>query len=311
MLHRQRWFGALDILTNYGKVLETVSFYTIRQYSDNVFRIIRYQSVPLRGFSHGVKGSERTNEEKLEESRLRAQRTIVEIALCNHWDYFVTLTVSPDHFNRYELLPIWSKLSQWFRDQRKQLGYENLSYMLVPERHEDGAWHFHGFMSGIPDHALSLFVSGIHPQRLCNGVYLNWRDLSVKFGYCSLDPVRDQVCSAFYCSKYFTKDRFRNVTEIGSHMYYVSRGLLRAQTVGYCYESKLLFDNSIEHKSVFCDVGWLLDVDCLSVISELDDICYIALDPSVSKVVVVEPDFEQMSIDGFPLSTFYSPYSAG
>lgn len=288
-----------------------MSFYTIRQYSDNVFRTIRYQSVPLRGFSHGVKGSERSNDEKLEESRLRAQRTIVEIALCNHWDYFVTLTVSPDNFNRYDLEPIWLKLSQWFRDQRKQFGYENLSYMLVPEKHGDGAWHFHGFMSGIPDHALSRFVRGIHPLRLVDGDYLNWRELSAKFGFCSLDPVRDQVRSAFYCSKYFTKDRFRNVTKIGSHMYYVSRGLFRAQTVGYCYEPKPLFENSIDHKSVFCDVGWLLDVDCLSVISELDDVCYISLDPSVSKVLVVEPDFEQMSIDGFPLSSFYSPYSAG
>ena len=166
MLHHPRWIGALDILTNYGKVLETVSFYTIRQYSDYIFRIIRYPSVPLRGHSHGVKGSERSNEEKLEESRIRAQRTIIEIALCNHWDYFVTFTISPDRFNRHDLHSIWLKLSQWFRDQRKQLGYEDLSYMLVPEKHADGAWHFHGFMSGIPDHALSRFVRGIHPQRL-------------------------------------------------------------------------------------------------------------------------------------------------
>lgn len=285
-----------------------MSFYTIRQYSDNVFRTIRYSSVPLRGFSHGVKVSERSNEEKLEASRLRAQRTIIEIALCNHWDYFVTFTISPDRFNRFDLDSIWGRMSQWFRDQRKQLCYENLSYMLVPEKHADGAWHFHGFMSGIPDHALSFFVSGIHPQHLCNGVYLNWRDLSAKFGFCSLDPVRDQVRSAFYCSKYFTKDRFRNVTEIGSHMYYVSRGLLRAQTVGYCYESKPFFDNSIEHKSVFCDVGWLLGVDVLTVITELDDYCCVALDPDIKTVTVVEPDFEQLSIDGFPLSRFYNPY---
>lgn len=285
-----------------------MSFYTIRQYSDNVFRTIKYPSVPLRGFSHGVKGSERSNEEKLEESRLRAQRTIVEIALCNHWDFFVTLTVSPDKFNRYDLPSIWVHMAQWFRDQRKKLGYENLSYMLVPERHVDGAWHFHGFMSGIPDYAFSRFVPGIHPQYLVDGNYLNWPDLSFKFGFCSFDPVRDQVRSAFYCSKYFTKDRFRNVTEIGSHMYYVSRGLLRAQTVGYCYESKPLFDNSIDHKSVFCDVGWLLGVDCLSVIGELDDICFVALDSSVSSVTVIEPDFEQLFIDGFPLSRFYNPY---
>lgn len=289
-----------------------MSFYSISQYSDNVFRTVRYSRPPVRGFSSGVKVGERSNDEKLEQSRIRARRTIIELALCNKWDYFVTFTISKEHFDRYELFPIVNTLTQWLRDQRKQVGYEKLAYILVPEKHKDGAWHFHGFMSGIPVDALSYFVRGIHPDDLVDGNYLNWRYLSARFGYCSLDPVRDQVRSAFYCSKYFTKDAFRNVTQIGSHMYYCSRGLLRAVPVGWCYESKPLFDNPIEHRTPFCDVGWMIDYDALLVISNLDDINAEALFPDQeNRVGAIEPDFEQMHLSGFPLSSFYSPYSAG
>lgn len=286
-----------------------MSFYSISQYSDNVFRTVRYTRPPVRGFSSGVAKQERTNEEKLEQSRIRARKTIIELALCNKWDYFVTFTISPEYFDRYELFPIVNTLTQWLRDQRKKVGYEKLAYILVPEKHEDGAWHFHGFMSGVSADALSLFVRGIHPLKLCNGVYLNWRDLSAKFGYCSLDPVRDQVKASFYCSKYFTKDILRNVSEIGRHMYYCSRGLLRSVPVGWCYESKSLFDNSIEHKTPFCDVGWMIGYDALLVISNLDDINAEAFFPDQdNRPGPIEPDWEQLNINGFPLSKFYSPY---
>lgn len=289
-----------------------MSFYSVSQYSDNVFRTVRYTRPPVRGFSSGVKLADRTNDEKLEQSRIRARRTIIELALCNKWDYFVTFTISPEYFNRYELFPIVNTLTQWFRDQRKQVGYEKISYMLVPEKHADGAWHFHGFMSGIPSDALSPFVRGIHPLHLVESDYLNWRDLSAKFGWCSLGPVRDPVSCAFYCSEYFSKDAFRNVTEIGSHMYYCSRGLSRAQTVGWCYDSKPLFDNCIEHHTPFCSCGWMIDYDALLVISNLDDINAEALFPDQdNRVGEIEPDFEQMHLDGFPLSSFINPYSAG
>lgn len=286
-----------------------MSFTAVKQYSDNVFRVMRYARPPVRGFSSGVKVGERTNEEKLDQSRIRARSTIIELALCNKWDYFITFTVSPDNFNRYELFPIARFLTQWLRDQRKQVGYEKLAYILVPEKHADGAWHFHGFMSGIPDCALSPFVRGIHPLDLVEGNYLNWGDLSARIGYCSLDPVRDQIRASFYCSKYFTKDILRNVSEVGCHMYYCSRGLLRAVPVGWCYESNSLFDNAIEHKTPFCDVGWMIHCDALLVLSNLDDINADALFPDQdNRVGAVEPDFEQMYINGFPLSTFYSPY---
>lgn len=284
-----------------------MSFYSVKEYSSVCYRTIRFPNMPYHAGPGGVKVKDRINDEKLEQSRIRARRTILEIALCNDWDFFVSFTVSPDNFDRYELFPIQNTLTQWFRDQRKKLGYENLAYALVPEKHEDGAWHLHGFMSGIPDSALSDFVPGIHPQKLVDKGYLNWGDLSYKFGFCSLGVLRDPIRAAFYCCTYFSKDAMKNVTAVGAHMYICSQGLRRCQQLGFSYGTNLVLDAQIQHNGIFCDVGWFFGTehvyyDCL------DDWCTSPLFDVPNVVGEIEADYEQCRIPDFPISSFYSPY---
>lgn len=289
-----------------------MAFYTVKTYNEKVSKVCKFALPPLRGFSSGKSKQEWSNDEKLEQSRIRARRTIIELALCNDWSYFITITASPDNFNRYDLFPIINTLTQWFRDQRKRPGFECLDYLLVPERHEDGAWHFHGFVSGVPDWALSDFVRGIHPRDLVEGGYKNWPMLSAKIGFCSLDPVRDQIRSAFYCAKYFTKDRFRNVTDVGSHMYYCSRGLKRSETLGYTYDENLFLNRQLTHQTPFCEVGWAF-CGPWSFVGVIDDWCVIPLDdelPLEDPPDQMEPEWEQLFIHDFDLSKYKSPYSA-
>lgn len=74
----------------------------------------------------------------------RAKARVREIALANDFQYFVTLTLDPAKINRYDAKTVVRKLSQWADNQARRHG---LRYVLVPERHKDGAIHFHGFMS--------------------------------------------------------------------------------------------------------------------------------------------------------------------
>ena len=82
--------------------------------------------------------------EDLERSRRRARGRVRRLALANDFRWFVTLTLDPAKIDRYDPQEVVRKLSQWCSNQVKRRG---MKYILVPERHKDGALHFHGFFN--------------------------------------------------------------------------------------------------------------------------------------------------------------------
>lgn len=58
--------------------------------------------------------------------------------------YFVTYTLAPDKVDRYSEQEIYKKIRSWLMNNVNRRG---LQYILVPEKHKDGAWHFHGFVN--------------------------------------------------------------------------------------------------------------------------------------------------------------------
>lgn len=78
----------------------------------------------------------------------RAKQTLRDLALCNNMRYFVTLTLDPSLIDRHDMTEITRKLNNWCSNQVQRNG---LAYILVPERHKDGAVHFHGFVNGAVD----------------------------------------------------------------------------------------------------------------------------------------------------------------
>src|SRR5690606_10827465 len=78
-------------------------------------------------------------------SLARSRRTIFDYALCNDFDLFVTFTFDPRKVNRYDMAATYVKMQSWLaRHQRKQLEKQDtFRYIIVPEKHKDGAIHFH------------------------------------------------------------------------------------------------------------------------------------------------------------------------
>lgn len=74
----------------------------------------------------------------------RAKQKLRDLALCNGMRYFVTLTLDPAVIDRYDMREITRRLNAWCSNQVQRCG---LAYVLVPERHRDGAVHFHGFVN--------------------------------------------------------------------------------------------------------------------------------------------------------------------
>lgn len=72
----------------------------------------------------------------------RARAALRDLALCNDFDCFVTLTLDGAQVNRYDPKQVIRKLNRWADNKVRRDG---LRYVLVPELHKDGAIHFHGF----------------------------------------------------------------------------------------------------------------------------------------------------------------------
>lgn len=152
----------------------------------------------------------------------RARARVREIALANSFGHFVTLTLSPDKIDRYDDRAIIRKLSTWADNQVRRRG---LRYVLVPERHQDGAVHFHGFLAWDGDRAVDNFVDsgtikrpGIKKPRrpaseaqreewLRAGGVPVFNVPSWSLGFSTAIPVYgDYAAAVGYCTKYIGKD---------------------------------------------------------------------------------------------------------
>lgn len=160
----------------------------------------------------------------------RARSVVYGLAMCNDWDWFCTFTLDRLKYDRFAL-DVWRRdFCQFLRNQRRLHG-GTVSYLLVPERHHDGAWHMHGFMSGLPCGCLSEFDPRVHPLDLVRGGFRNWAAVSERFGYCSLAPVRSHHAAAGYITKYLSKGLAGRCGDVGEHLYFASRGLQRPEVV--------------------------------------------------------------------------------
>lgn len=90
------------------------------------------------------KGKKSEGDDMLRSMR-RARAQLRRLALANSFEYFVTLTLDPERIDRYDGTAVVKALGQWADNMVRRHG---LRYILVPERHKDGAFHFHGFMAG-------------------------------------------------------------------------------------------------------------------------------------------------------------------
>lgn len=90
------------------------------------------------------KGKKAEGDDALRSMR-RARAKLRRLALSNTFDYFVTLTLDEKEVDRYDAKEIMRKVNRWLDNMVRRCG---LRYILVPEQHKDGAWHFHGFFAG-------------------------------------------------------------------------------------------------------------------------------------------------------------------
>lgn len=200
------------------------------------------------------------NDEKLDESIIRAKNKIFELAFCNPWQYFFTGTLNPKLYDRTDLKKYHKDLTKWLANQGQKFGCK-IDFLLIPELHTDGkSWHIHGFINGLPDTELKQFVIGDKMGKaLADKVYkgdivYNWLAYQNKFGFCDLEPIRNAEAVSKYITKYINKNLATSVKELNAHLYYHSRGLQMAQTIK---KGTMLADIAPTYTNDYCSVAWL------------------------------------------------------
>ncbi len=283
--------------------------YRLYHFRGGVYKIVKFKRRSAFLF-HGQKKTETPkHEEKLDSSISRTKKVVLELALCNNWEYFCTFTLSKDKHDRSDLDKFHSRFTQWLRDQRKK-GLD-IKFLLVPEKHKDGSWHMHGLFSGIGAELVSfhdLWKQGRKlPRKLVTGDFYNWPAYEEKFGFCSFAFIRSSVAVSFYVLKYITKDLVDSSRSVGLHLYYASRGLNRSDLHAEIYSSSAYLDGFLENDYQFCRTGMTKVKDGLDWTFGLEYVDFEPLTPShetqetqeIEKYCDKVHDIMQMTFDDY------------
>ena len=178
-------------------------------------------------------------EADVDRSLRRAAAKLRDLALSNSFRYFVTLTLDQSKIDRYDMGQITKALNGWLDNHVRRDG---LAYILVPERHKDGAVHFHGFFND----ALSVVDSGTldvpgskKPRKprsasqraewLAAGAHVVYNVEAWPYGFTTaLELYGDYPAAVAYVCKYVRKQR----EKIGGRWWYHG-GKLNGPVISY------------------------------------------------------------------------------
>lgn len=193
-------------------------------------RIVRYGTNTSNSFSLDDFLTPEEIEDKREYERKKkffaCKTKIKDYVLCNEFTHFWNLTqdekIVGDRFDDDIAL---SNLSSFLYASRRRAERNNskFNYLIIPERHKNGALHFHGFTSG--------FVGDLVDSGCV------WKGKTVfnckqwKYGFSDVTEIIDKSKAASYCTKYITKDLVNQGLGKNKKKYWSSRGLREPEIV--------------------------------------------------------------------------------
>lgn len=170
--------------------------------------------------------------ENVQRAVRRAKQNLRDLALCNGMKYFITLTLDGSKIDRHDMAAITRKVNAWCSNRVQRDG---LAYILVPERHKDGAIHFHGFVNDaveVVDSGTLSMPGSKSPKRprskaqraewIAQGgrVVYNLPDWDLGFTT-AIELYGDPVRAVHYCCKYIGKAQEGETPErIGGRWFY-------------------------------------------------------------------------------------------
>lgn len=157
----------------------------------------------------------------IEETCKRTRAKVYDYARANQWEWFLTWTFSNEKVkSRYDYDELAKKMTVWLNNVKKRRS-KDLKYLIVPEKHKDGAFHFHGLVANIGN--LRLVDSGVKDQK-GRKIY-NVEDY--KLGFTTATEITDTKRAANYITKYITKSLA--IVTRDRKRYWVSRNIEKGE----------------------------------------------------------------------------------
>lgn len=169
----------------------------------------------------GVKDEERS----IVVSRNRTIQKVYEVTRSNMWEWFITLTFNPEKVNSFEYTEVSQVLSKWLNNLKSRYA-PDLKYIIVPELHKSGRYHFHGL---IADTGNMIFEDSGHKTFGGETIYNLG---NYKLGFTTATKINDVSRASSYITKYITKDLC--ATTANKKRYWCSRNLNEVDITDYC-----------------------------------------------------------------------------
>lgn len=175
----------------------------------------------------------------------RAMQVVYDLARSNDWNWFLTMTFDESTVDRYSYDDCVAALKRW----TDIMYHQGNMWLIVPEQHKDGAYHFHGLVFG----RLKL-TPGINPHTGKEIFDKSGRPVynvtNYHYGFTTVTPVSDSKKASGYLSKYLSKSL---QVPKGKKRYWASKSLQRP-TVDYLVLTREEFEALTIHATYSKDI---------------------------------------------------------
>lgn len=152
---------------------------------------------------------EKNRDKNLHDSLMRSKKNLIDYAFNNQWSHFATFTVNSERCDRYSLAECNKKIGTVL-NQFRRYHCPDFKYLIIPEKHEDGAFHYHGFVV-LPE---DIEFTECYVKRKLQKT-LDF--FTYALGFNSFSSIKNQVKAAKYITKYIEKQtkegHMRNIRE--------------------------------------------------------------------------------------------------
>lgn len=167
-----------------------------------------------------VSDNEKDIQRSIQQSVARTKKTIYDYAKMVEWQWFVTLTLSPDKTDRTNYSECSYKLRKWL-DNVKQTKSDNFKYLVIPELHKDKkSYHFHGLFADVGNMRFALSDNDYAKEKEIYNI------TDYRLGFSTATKIKDLKRVTSYITKYVTKEIIETVP-VGRQRYYVSKSILK------------------------------------------------------------------------------------